>query len=149
MIISILLHRYNAIIHPLRETTDAIEWLRHKKWIIITILWTVGACVGGAQLVYARAVPFQYGEEVLYDCREIWNDDWGKAYTVIIFILTFALPLSILVFVYSSIGFHIWRHVIPGNSHKQRDDMQRNQKDKVLSRLDQGGYSQNTPEKFF
>ncbi|XP_054162234.1 RYamide receptor-like [Oppia nitens] len=124
--------RYNAIIHPLREASTISEWLRNNKWFLISLLWLTGMLVGGAQLLYSRAVPFIYGDQLMYDCREVWDDNWGRSYTVIVFVTTFALPLSILVFVYSSIAFHIWRHVIPGNSDKQRDDTQRNRKDKIL-----------------
>ena len=107
---------YNAIIHPLRGQTNAIEWLRNNKWLLISIIWLAGISLGSAQLVYSRALPFPYGQEILYDCREVWDDYWGRIYTIIIFIATFALPLLILIFVYSSIAFHIRRHVIPGNS---------------------------------
>ncbi|CAG2167446.1 unnamed protein product, partial [Oppiella nova] len=122
---------YHAIIHPLRETSDVVEWLRSNKWFLISILWLGGMGVGAAQLVYSRALPFTYGTDNFYDCREIWDDYWGRTYTIVIFVATFALPLTILVFVYSSIGFHVWRHVIPGNEDKQRDDTQRNRKDKL------------------
>jgi len=123
--------RYNAIIHPLREISTPLEWLRNNKWFSISSIWLGGVCIGGAQLIYSRAVPFTYGEQTLYDCREVWDEHWGKIYTIVIFVATFALPLSILVFVYSTIGYHVWRHVIPGNPDKQRDVSRGNRKDKV------------------
>ncbi len=107
------------------------EWLRNNKWLLIAFLWFVGVFIGSAQLIMTRAVPFQYGSQIMYDCREEWDDYWGRIYTIVIFIVTFALPLSILIFVYTTIGFHIWRHVIPGNPDKERDVTRGNRKDKV------------------
>jgi hypothetical protein len=93
-----------------------------------------GIFIGSAQLVVTRAIPFEYGSQIMYDCREEWDDYWGRIYTLIIFVATFALPLSILIFVYSTIGYHIWRHVNPGNPDKQRDATRSYRRDKVCSK---------------
>ncbi len=108
-----------------------LRWFRKNKWFSIAFLWLAGICIGSAQLVMTQAVPFQYGLQTMYDCREEWDDYWGRIYTLIIFVATFALPLSILIFVYSTIGYHTWRHVIPDNPDKQRDATRGYRRDKV------------------
>ena len=105
--------------------------IRNKKLLSICLVWIIGFAVASAELVFSRAIPFKYGDQTLYDCRETFDEYWGRVYTLVIFVLTFALPLSILAFVYTTIGLRIWRNGIPGNPDKQRDENRENRKDKV------------------
>ena len=124
--------RYNAIIHPLRKMSCISHLIRKKKLLSIGLVWLSGICFGSVQLVFSRALPFHYDGETIYDCRETFDDYWGRVYTLIVFGATFALPLSILAFVYFSIGYRIWRNGIPGNPDQKRDVSHEHRKDKVF-----------------
>ncbi|XP_054166866.1 RYamide receptor-like [Oppia nitens] len=109
--------RYFAIVHPFR----LLMWIKtHKEYVIIGI-WIAGILFASIQLVKSRAVPFQYGPHVYYDCREEWSESDGKLYTAVVFTFTFALPAIALVFVYGSVGYTIVKHSTPGNPDIVRD----------------------------
>ncbi len=123
--------RYFAIVHPLYSMTAILHWLRSHKLFVISILWFCGICFGSAQLFQTRAVRFEYDNNIYYDCREIWDVSSGRIYTIVIFVVTFAAPVIILIFVYATIAYHILRHVIPGNPDCLRDENQVNRKIKA------------------
>jgi hypothetical protein len=89
---------------------------------VISIIWLLGVIVGSSQLIKSRAIPFSYGDDHYYDCREEWSQVNGKIYTLFIFCLTFAFPVIALICVYLRIGLHIMNHVIPGNPDPNRDE---------------------------
>lgn len=86
-------------------------------------------------MLQTRAVPFLYGNETLYDCKEIWTEHDGKCYTIIVFVVTFGLPISALIYVYLTIGLHILRMTAPGNPDIVRDNVQWNLKVKVCLKI--------------
>ena len=110
-------------------------WIKTHKECVIGGIWISGILFSSVQLVKSRAVPFQYGSDTYYDCREEWSDSDGKLYTVIIFTLTFAMPALVLVYVYGCVGWTIIKHSTPGNPDTMRDLTQLNIKIKVLLNL--------------
>jgi hypothetical protein len=108
-----------------------LHWLREHKHFVIAMLWLLAMCAGSAQLFHTRAVKFEYGQNTYYDCRETWDVSSGRIYTLVIFVVTFAAPVIILIFVYTTIAYHILRHVIPGNPDCLRDENQVNRKIKA------------------
>jgi len=76
-----------------------------------------GVLIGGTQLKISQSNPFQYGDQWYYDCKEQWDQelDKGKIYTILVFFLTFILPITVLCLVYTSMGFALIRHQLPGN----------------------------------
>ncbi len=129
MIWSIFFDRYFAIVYPFHS----LIYLKTHKLQVLFAIWVIGIAIGSIQLFESRAVEFAYGNQTYYDCRELWNEEEGKAYTAFIFIVTFALPVSVLIFVYTSVGWHILRHNTPGNPDLVRDLAQWNLKVKVRS----------------
>ncbi len=100
----------------------------------------LGVATGGIQLFKTGAVEFAYGNQTYYDCKELWDEEGGKKFTIFIFIVTFALPVSVLIFVYTSVGWHILRHNTPGNPDLVRDLAQWNLKVKVRSLINLSFY---------
>lgn len=98
---------------------------------MLLLIWLCGLLFSSIQLFKTEAVPFLNGNETYHDCKELWDDIEGKYYTLFVFVVTFALPVSALVFVYVSIGRHIIRQTAPGNPDSTRDSMQSNIKIKV------------------
>ena len=92
-----------------------------KKLLFIGIIWLAGACSGSIQFIYTKVVSFKFGSQTLYDCRENLPEEYAKMYTIYLFVSAFGLPMIILVYVYSIIGYQVWRHVAPGNPNYSRD----------------------------
>lgn len=113
----------------------SLLWIKTHKLTVINIIWLLGIIVGSSQLIKSRAVLFTYGSDNYYDCREDWDENEGKLYTVFIFSITFALPVSALIYVYFIVGRHIMKHSIPGNPDAHRDQAQMILKIKVNSYL--------------
>ena len=88
---------------------------------MLCIVWFLSIGIGLIPYFKTRAVQFPYGNETYYDCREVWDEEGGKNYTLFLFVVTFALPISVLTFVYSSICWYILRHNTPGNPDRVRD----------------------------
>ena len=106
-------------------------WIKTHKECVIIGIWITGLLFASVQLLKSRAVPFKYGSETYYDCREEWSDADGKLYTLFVFIMTFALPAIVLIFVYGSVGWTIVKHSAPGNPDLTRDLTQLNTKIRV------------------
>lgn len=57
-------------------------------------------------------------------CKEDWTEfgqDYANVYTKTLLILQYVLPVSVLIFTYTSIGIVIWCHRIPGEAEDGRD----------------------------
>jgi hypothetical protein len=78
------------------------------------------------------AEPFEWGNKTLYDCKETWSPEAGRIFTCAIFVITFALPMTILTFAYGSVALKMFRHSAPGNADLARDEAQHNAKMKVF-----------------
>ncbi len=109
-----LLNRYFAIVHPLRSS---VSWFKSHRTLIVCLIWTTGVSIGSTQLKISKAIPFQYGNESYNKCEEQWAEesDDGKIYTILVFCVTFILPISVLCSVYTLMGFTLLRHQLPGN----------------------------------
>ncbi|XP_054157264.1 galanin receptor type 1-like [Oppia nitens] len=84
------IERYIATIHSFN---CANHWFKHHTNLMLIIGWIFGALLGSVQWWHSRAVPFSYRNETYVDCREEWDEAGGKAYTVVIFLMTFLMPL--------------------------------------------------------
>jgi hypothetical protein len=108
------LNRYFAIVHPLRSS---VSWFKSHRTLIVCLIWTTGVSIGSTQLKISQSNPFQYGDKWYFDCKEQWEEgsDNGKIYTILVFSLTFILPITVLCLVYTLMGFALLRHQLPGN----------------------------------
>ena len=88
---------------------------------MLILIWIVAILLSTVLLFKSEAVPFKYGNETLYNCQELWNDEEGKYFTIAVFVVTFGFPILALMFVYTSIGLHIIRRTAPGNPDITRD----------------------------
>ncbi|CAG2113638.1 unnamed protein product, partial [Medioppia subpectinata] len=92
-----------------------------------------GIGLSSPQLIQSRAVEFTYRNQILYDCRELWDQELGgKVYTGLIFVTTFIVPMFALSFLYISIGVTA-RHTVPGNSNG--DHVQQQNRVKIVKML--------------
>jgi hypothetical protein len=67
-----------------------------------------------------------------WDCGEQWGSkEDGQSYTMVIFSVTFAVPLLSLAFTYTCVGRRLWLRASPGNADPTRDLAQLRAKRKV------------------
>ncbi|CAG2111770.1 unnamed protein product [Medioppia subpectinata] len=108
------------------------RWSKSLGPFIVCIIWLLGVALGSVIWYNSTAEPFQVSNQTYYDCRETWSVESGRAYTLAIFAITFALPLCILTYVYGAVGYKMIRHSTPGNADAARDEAQHLAKVKLL-----------------
>ena len=100
--------------------------------MIVLIIWIFGILLGCVQWSNSEAVPLDFFQnKTVYDCKETWSEENSKTYTLVIFIITFALPISVLAYSYASVTLKMLRHTTPGNADVARDEAQNRAKLKV------------------
>ncbi|XP_054156869.1 RYamide receptor-like [Oppia nitens] len=98
-LIAIGIDRYYAIVRPL----DTGNWLKNFPRVTIAAIWFAALCICLVTYFNSEAVEFVWPatNQTYYDCRETWTDRAGKVYTISMFVITFAAPVLVMVFVYS------------------------------------------------
>ncbi|XP_076315542.1 QRFP-like peptide receptor isoform X1 [Tachypleus tridentatus] len=124
------LDRYYAIMYPL-----GLQWTKSKETVVIAAIWGVACGVSSVQLIYGRAEVFYLQGQMFYDCKEVMGEFDSQLYTVVVFAVTFLLPLLVLSYAYATIGLKMWKHSAPGNAHNMRDSQQHQSKAKVIKML--------------
>ncbi|XP_076315750.1 QRFP-like peptide receptor [Tachypleus tridentatus] len=124
------LDRYYAIMYPL-----GLQWTKSKETVVIAAIWGVACGVSSVQLIYGRAEVFYLQGQMFYDCKEVMGEFDSQLYTVVVFAMTFLLPLLVLSYAYATIGLKMWKHSAPGNAHNMRDSQQYQSKTKVIKML--------------
>lgn len=89
--------------------------------VVLAVIWVGATAVALIPYFNTQAVEYRIGNQTVYDCRELFDDLSGKRYTLFIFVVAFALPISVLTFVYTKICWYILRHNAPGNPDRVRD----------------------------
>jgi hypothetical protein len=121
-----------VVIHPLKNCW----WKETNATYIICIIWILSLITASPLLYYTRAVPFNYSGFTLYDCREEWEGELSsRIYTVIIFVITFIIPLISLTFLYGSIGIKIFKKIQPGETLNDMERVRDRRKIKVYFRI--------------
>ncbi|CAG2104837.1 unnamed protein product, partial [Medioppia subpectinata] len=123
--------KYIAIIYPLASA----RLTKTFGTVIILIIWAMAIGLGSISWFNSVAEPFQFANKTLYDCKETWSIETARTFTLVIFIITFALPIVVLTFAYGSVGMKMLRHTIPGNADLVRDEAQNSAKIKVIKML--------------
>ncbi|KAI2801587.1 hypothetical protein BLOT_009401 [Blomia tropicalis] len=94
--------RYMATLHPF---SSIHRWLESHTTLTLTITWTLGALYALGQCANTYTRPFTLNDEVYYECSYDNNVTHSRRvmYMTANFILTFILPLFVMVFSYSAI----------------------------------------------
>ena len=117
-LVAISIDRYIAVIYPLRPRIT-----RQQAITIIIIIWILALSVTLPVVVLASTVTRADTNGINREfCEEHWPDSAQRySYTVIIMLLQYFLPLSVLMFTYTRIGVVIWIKQIPGEAESNRD----------------------------
>lgn len=131
MIVHFICNRFFAIVYPFHS----LACLRQHTSRVLILIWIVGISLSSIMFFKTKAVPFPHGDEIFYDCREEWDEQQGRYFTIAVFMFTFGLPVAVLMFVYTSIGVRIIRRTTPGNPNELRDSVQWTLKIKAIKML--------------
>lgn len=127
-------YRYIAITRPFVKNI----WSKSFAPIVVSLTWLLGFILSLVIWFFSEATPLitinsaDNGNITYYDCRENWGSMTNEQiYTMTLFLIVFAIPLLILIYVYGSITAKLWTHSAPGNRNAARDGAQSRAKRKV------------------
>ena len=100
--------------------------------VVISTIWILAVVVACPTLFASKISPVSYENSTYVECIEDWsflNERWsqmlgdsksiGTQYTVVVFVLTFILPVVALTYLYGHIGIIIYKHQLPvGNDSR-------------------------------
>ncbi|XP_048763136.2 RYamide receptor-like isoform X1 [Ostrea edulis] len=125
--VAIGIDRFMAVSFPLHSR---ITYRRGKY--VIALVWICAFSLSVVQLFIGRSSVYK-GRVI---CNEEWPHPNSRAlYTLFIMILTYMLPLIILLLTYTIVGIMLWKRTAPGNKHYERDRHQLRSKIKVVKML--------------
>lgn len=118
--------RFMAVMFPLRARLT-----KQRAKYVICAIWIGSVALSSIQLKVSRAEEDPGG---ITRCNEQWDSiNDRKLYTVIVFVITYLIPLLILSITYSIVGILLWKRISPGNRDHARDLQQLRSKRKVRS----------------
>ena len=133
---AIALDRFFAIMYPLKRYVTFTVAYRMMAGV-----WIVGIGVNAPILYAQRNVllgeeTFQPGE---FQCKEIWvpafSERASQDFTVVLFVVFYALPLLAMSVLYSFIIYRLWVRKVPGNQTFDNQQRADKTKKKVLKML--------------
>ncbi|KAJ7383601.1 hypothetical protein OS493_026786 [Desmophyllum pertusum] len=128
---AIAFDRFFAIFRPLKRVIT----FRVAKGIIIAS-WLSSIIVSGPQLYVSTTT----GEKGLAQCVEKWSPLFDEAtaprdYTIALFVLFYALPLTVIASLYTVIMLKLWRRRAPGQELSSNQEHKEKTNRKVLKML--------------
>ncbi|XP_074647594.1 RYamide receptor-like [Tubulanus polymorphus] len=135
-LVAISLDRYIAIMIPLRP-----KMTTRQAIIVIVTIWILSSAVSSPVAILStldeRKVNIGGGQVVM---RKYCIEDWSNSkdsfdYSIVIMCLQYFLPLLVLIFTYTRIGFVIWVKKIPGEAVNQRDQRMAASKRKMVKMM--------------
>ncbi|KAK3090569.1 hypothetical protein FSP39_012746 [Pinctada imbricata] len=106
--------RFMAVTFPLHSRIT----YRRGKYVIV-IVWICSLSLASVQLFIGEAREDAPNK---YECNEYWPDNRSRRiYTIFLMLMTYLLPLVILLVTYTIVGIILWRRTAPGNKHHVRD----------------------------
>lgn len=121
--VAIGIDRLLVVLYPLKckRSKSRTKLVLLLIWLMSLILACMVAPVGKVQL-----------DQGSYQCQEVWpSHKHNQTFTILIFLVTYALPLLVLMISYSIVGIFLWKRTSPGNRDHVRDLMQLRAKVKV------------------
>ncbi|XP_050337582.1 tachykinin-like peptides receptor 86C [Bactrocera neohumeralis] len=130
-LVAISLDRYFAIVHPLKRRTS-----RRKVRIILLLIWVISCLLAAPCLLYSSTMTKRYyNGKSRTVCFMLWPD--GRyptsisdyAYNIIILILTYGIPMVVMLICYTLMGRVLWgSRSIGENIDRQMESMKSKRK---------------------
>ncbi|KAM8939709.1 pyroglutamylated RF-amide peptide receptor [Pelodytes ibericus] len=104
----IAVERHQGIIHPLRMKW---QYTNRRAFTMLGIVWLTAALVG-IPMWHVQRLEVKYDflfEKQYVCCLEEWTSQvHQKVYTTFILVILFLLPLTLMLLLYSKIGYELW-----------------------------------------
>ncbi|KAK3803752.1 hypothetical protein RRG08_029680 [Elysia crispata] len=101
--------RYFAIVHPIRSLRRRTP---RVAAIICLAIWLTCLALCSPYLQVFTLVQVQSGQVELTVCKADWPKGWEKTVIVLVVLLTYVIPLAVIVVSYTLILRFLWRHRI-------------------------------------
>ena len=127
-LVAISLDRYVAIIYPLRPRMTKTQAI-----LVIALIWFLAVIVPLPVAILSRIQTEvdHMGVNRSY-CEEVWPSQHQRyVYSMVIMVLQYFLPLTVLLFTYTRIAIVIWVKKTPGEAENNRDQRMAAAKRKV------------------
>nr|XP_056716721.1 pyroglutamylated RF-amide peptide receptor-like [Euleptes europaea] len=104
----IAIERYQGILHPLKIQR---QYTNKRAYKMLGCVWTV-AIIVGSPMFYVQTLEVKY--DFLYNlhhvcCLESWHSvQLQRAYAIFILVALFLVPLTVMLFLYTRIGYELW-----------------------------------------
>lgn len=133
-LVAMSIDRYVAILHPLRPKLTS-----KKAFITIFIVWTVALLVPLPTLINSKIWnPYVNKTDKCQKglCSEDFEDEsFAYMYSTAIMCIQYFVPLAVLMFTYSRIGYIIWIKRTPGEAERRRDERIASSKRKMVKMM--------------
>ncbi|NXV01044.1 QRFPR protein, partial [Cettia cetti] len=104
----IAVERHQGIVHPLKMKW---QYTNKRAFTMLGIVWLLALLVG-SPMWYVQRLEVKYDflyEKVHVCCLEEWASPiHQKIYTTFILVILFLLPLILMLFLYTKIGYELW-----------------------------------------
>ncbi|ESO03860.1 hypothetical protein HELRODRAFT_121592, partial [Helobdella robusta] len=106
--IAIAFDRYFIILHPMKPRLSARTVLA-----VIFGIWLASFAIAFPNLIYAQIFPFRCENDrtvcyLHWDDDDLINDDTDFRYNMVLFVVTYILPLLILCLTYMRVAVELW-----------------------------------------
>ncbi|KAL5016447.1 hypothetical protein ScPMuIL_006036, partial [Solemya velum] len=117
---AISVERWYAICHPLRFKST----VRRARFTIL-IIWVFSLSIGVPELVSAELIPTVSKDitSLLVSCRPGWDPSSQQIYQICLIVALYAVPLSLMGYMYVLIALVLWTNDVPGNNETTRRPM--------------------------
>ncbi|XP_010149295.1 PREDICTED: pyroglutamylated RFamide peptide receptor, partial [Eurypyga helias] len=104
----IAVERHQGIVHPLKMKW---QYTNKRAFTMLGVVWLLALTVG-SPMWYVQRLEVKYDflyEKVYVCCLEEWASPiYQKIYTTFILVILFLLPLMLMLFLYTKIGYELW-----------------------------------------
>lgn len=129
-LVAMSIDRYVAIIHPLRPKLTS-----KTAFVTLTVVWILAFLVPLPTVITSRVHnPYKNKTDECQKgmCSEVIMDmNLLYMYSMAIMCIQYFIPLAVLMFTYSRIGYIIWIKRTPGEAERRRDERIASSKRKV------------------
>ena len=128
-LVAISIDRYLAIIYPLRP-----RMTRLQARVTIWLVWVLALLTTAPQAIFSHLLQPDHNWYLVHR-REVCVENWGDhrveqqaTYSATLMLLQYVLPVTVLVFTYTRIGFVVWGKKTLGETPARHDRIARSKR---------------------
>ena len=93
-----------AVIHPIKS-----RMTKSQPGVLLSAIWVAAIVLASPLLFISRTKERFYDGEIFVTCGERWSPKSRSIYTVTILVVTYLVPLLLLIFSYHRICTALWK----------------------------------------